>query len=277
MESQGGAPVPAPSAPPPQAVNGRIPYQACPLCSHGDIPVVQQADIGSHPAFKPVIAPTMIWCRCAGCGHVFAQGYLAPETEQAFFDAADSTRKVGFDLERQRALAARTVSRVSRHKAAGRWLDAEAGTAALMFTAEEWGFQVAGLDRDPANVQTLRQLGYRADQLSLEELEGAGLFDVISMMGVLETAPFPRPVLAAAARLLNPGGLLVLSATNAEAMLWRILNVTTGNPFWADITRAHHFGRARLAALLAELGLQVVEYDVSDRIRVGMEIIARKT
>jgi len=274
MDNPGDAPPPARQ--PAQAVDGRILYQACPLCGHGEIAVIQQADISSHPAFKPVISSTMTWCRCGGCGHLFTQGYLAPEAELALFDPADHTRKVGFDLENQRALAARTVSRVARHKAAGRWLDADAGTAALMFTAEEWGFQVAGLDRDPANVQTLRQLGYPADQLSLEQVEGAGLFEIISMMGVLETTPFPRPVLAAAARLLTPGGLLVLSAANAEAMLWRVLNVTTGNPFWADITRAHQFGRGRLAALLAEFGFQVVEYDVSDRIRVGMEIIARR-
>jgi SAM-dependent methyltransferase len=59
--------------------------------------------------------------------------------------------------------------------------------------------------------------------LGLEEISRtpAGSFEVISMIEVIEHLPDPAPVLAAVARLLRPGGLLLLTTGNLDSPIAR--------------------------------------------------------
>src|ERR1700730_13703978 len=59
-------------------------------------------------------------------------------------------------------------------------------------------------------------------------------------------------------------------------MVWRLLHANRVNPYWAEIEHYHNFSRKRLYALLQEHGFEAVEYHVSERYRVCMEVIAIK-
>jgi protein O-GlcNAc transferase len=73
-----------------------------------------------------------------------------------------------------------------------------------------------GLDLRKDNVHELKQLGYEAHRLPVEDLDGRERFTVINMADVLEHMPFPKARLAAAHRLLRQGGILFLSMPNME-------------------------------------------------------------
>ena len=255
----------------------RVRYACCPLCGGEEIPAILAADCTKHALYQPVLPPVINWHECASCGHVFAEGYFDGAAAEVVFSRTHQNQKVGYDMERQRPVSARMVERVARRVSSGRWLDVGFGNGSLLFAAEEWGFTPVGLDLRKENVETLKSLGYEAHCLSVEELDQEERYSVISMADVLEHLPFPKAGLAAARSLLRPGGALFLSMPNMDNMVWRLLHANKVNPYWGEIEHYHNFTRKRLYALLDEHGFQPVEYGVSERYRVCMEVIAVKS
>jgi protein O-GlcNAc transferase len=254
----------------------RIAYSACPLCGSHDIPAVLGADCSKHPIYQPSLPAVMNWHECGACGHVFTDGYFDADAAAIVFAKTHPNQTVGYDMERQRPVSAKIVERVARHALAGSWLDVGFGNGSLLFTAEEWGYLPVGLDLRKENVRALTVLGYEAHCLSIEDLGDDGRYSVISMADVLEHLPFPKAGLGAAHRLLRPGGVLFLSMPNMENMVWKLLHANKINPYWGEIEHYHNFSRTRLYALLQEHGFAPVEYNVSERYRVCMEVIAVK-
>ncbi len=48
-------------------------------------------------------------------------------------------------------------------------------------------------------------------------------------------------------------------------------------PYWMELEHYHNFGRKRLYSLLHDQGFKPVNYSVSQRYRMGMEIIVVKS
>ena len=55
-----------------------------------------------------------------------------------------------------------------------------------------------------------------------------------------------------------------------------MLDRLEANPFWAELEHYHNFGKQRLYALLRENGFEPVDYGISERYYLCMEVIARK-
>jgi predicted O-linked N-acetylglucosamine transferase (SPINDLY family)/SAM-dependent methyltransferase len=255
---------------------GRIAYAACPLCGSADIPYHIEADTTRHALYKPAMPKTMKWRSCDGCGHVFTEGHYTPEMLGIVFSDTQASQRVGYDLEGQRKVSARIVERVARHVKDGDWLDVGFGNASLLFTAEEWGYRPVGIDLRAENVEALRKLGIEAYALEMEKMDAQGRFSVVSMADVLEHMPFPKTGLQAAHRLLRPGGVLFVSMPNMASIVWRALDAAAANPYWGEIEHYHNFSRQRLNALLEECGFSPIDYNISERYRSCMEIIAAR-
>jgi protein O-GlcNAc transferase len=256
--------------------NARTHYESCPLCQGSDIPVVKEADCTQHPIYHPSLPPTMTWCRCGSCGHVFTDGYFTPEAAAVVFSKTVPHQTVGHDVEGQRLVSARMVERVARHVQGGDWLDVGFGNGSLLFTAQEWGFTAVGVDLREANVAAMKKLGFEAHCELIEDLAFDGRFSVISMADVLEHIPYPKPALQAVNRLMKPGGVLFVSMPNMATMIWRALDGMNANPYWGEIEHYHNFTRQRLYAVLEEHGFAPLQYGISERYRACMEVIAEK-
>lgn len=267
------------SATPPQAGEfvERHVYDACPLCASQRIVHERAADCSRHPSWAPPLSPVINWSRCTACGHSFTEGYYTDAALAHVFARTQTNQAPGDNIEANRLLSAAMVEKVLAHAPPGRrWLDVGFGNGSLMFTAQEFGFEVAGLDLRPGPVETMRRFGFEARCEDLRTAIFAAPFDVLSMADVLEHTPFPPQVLAAAHRLLAPQGLLFVSMPNADAFLWKALDASAANPYWGEMEHYHNFGRARLHALLAETGFTPVAYGISQRYRCGMEVVARR-
>jgi len=262
-----------------ESTEARIRYAACPLCDADDAVEAMIGDCSDHPLFKPPLPADQLWIECRACGHVYVEGYFTPAALAIVLSGTQSNQLPGYDIEGQRHLWSPVVEAVSRLRAAlgGRWLDVGFGNGSLLTTAAEFGYEVVGLDLREESVHLMRELGFEAHALDLEEFRANEAFDVVSLADVLEHMPFPKRALQRVQDLLRTDGLLFLSMPNADSFAWQMLTRTGTNPFWGEIEHYHNFGRKRLYALLAEFGFQPVCYRVSTRYRACMEVIARKT
>jgi predicted O-linked N-acetylglucosamine transferase (SPINDLY family)/SAM-dependent methyltransferase len=267
----------APPAPTPALSKApRILYKACPLCDSKEIAHVKEADCSHHPSYQPSLPPTMAWCRCAHCGHVFTEGYFTPEAAAIIFSKTLPHQALGHDVENQRVVSARMIERVARYAPSGDWLDIGFGNGSLLFTAEEWGYKPVGVDLRAENVEALKKIGYEAHCTPVEQLPFSGRFSVISMADVLEHIPYPKPALEAAHRLMKDGGVLFVSMPNMQTMIWRAMDSAEANPYWGEIEHYHNFSRSRLYALLDKHGFTPLQYGISERYRACMEVIAAR-
>ena len=146
----------------------------------------------------------------------------------------------------------------------------------MMFTAAEYGFEVAGIEKCAAGVKAMQAMGFQAMNTALANLRGVPPFQVISMCDVIEHSPDPALMIEDAWRLLLPGGLLLLSCPNRASVIWRALDLSLQNSFWGEIEHVHNFTRARLESLIVDHGFKPLHYAVSQRYRASMDILARK-
>jgi ubiquinone/menaquinone biosynthesis C-methylase UbiE len=145
-------------------------------------------------------------------------------------------------------------------------------------TAADSGYAAIGLETRAAAVTPFQGLGFNTLQHDFVALRFEVAPDVLSMMDVLEQIPFPREALDKAARVLRPGGVLVVSAADMSSSSWKLMEVEKSNPYWADLERHHNFSRERLLLLLRECGFETVELSIGARAKAQVEIYAvRKT
>jgi 2-polyprenyl-3-methyl-5-hydroxy-6-metoxy-1,4-benzoquinol methylase len=145
-------------------------------------------------------------------------------------------------------------------------------------TAQEFGFHAVGVDLRKDNVEKLRRLGVEAHDQDIMTFDAShdGRYRVVSMADVLEHMPYPKRVLQKVHAMMEPGGILLVSLPNKDAILWKVMTANGRNPYLAEIEHYHNFGRQRLYELLEETGFEPVRYGVSERYVVGMEVLARK-
>jgi 2-polyprenyl-6-hydroxyphenyl methylase/3-demethylubiquinone-9 3-methyltransferase len=101
-------------------------------------------------------------------------------------------------------------------------LDIGCGGGLLSEPMRRLGFEVTGVDASERNIGTARahaaqtglDIDYRAATAEQLEAEGAGLFDLILNMEVIEHVADPGEYLRTCARLLAPGGLMIVATLN---------------------------------------------------------------
>lgn len=252
----------------------RILYDACPLCGHGDMPLLTTSSCDWHKLFKPGLPPTINWMQCRSCGHVFVDCYFDAGAMELLLSDTNDAQVPGVQFEHGRGVWAPTVERVAAVVGSGSWLDVGFGDGSLLFMAAEWGYDVTGIDLRPTTVDLMNGLGVTAHCVDIMDLDGDVRFDVVSFFDVLEHVAYPGRVLEHTHGLINPGGCLAVSMPNMDSQAWRALDNEGINPYWGEIEHYHNFSRARLVALLEEHGFRFHSFGVPNRWRLGMEILA---
>jgi hypothetical protein len=262
--------------------NERITYRACPLCQSAEIHPLAVINCTGHAMWREPLEPSMSWVRCENCQHVFTEGYFTDEALNVLFRNTQDQQVVGNDLEWHRNVSAKMVERVVTAIGIPNdrlWLDVGFGNGSLLMTAQEFGFDVFGVDLRKRNVEDIEQFGIPAYHGTLQQAISNITFNVkptvISMADVVEHEPFPLDALRSARELIDSPGMLLVSMPNASAALWHHWNATNQNPYWHEIEHYHNFTREKLYAVLQETGFKPFHYNVSERYRCCMEVLAK--
>lgn len=231
--------------------------------THRDCPVCAAA------APEPLLRKDgfdLVRCRRCGCVYVgadpatidfdalYGESYYRGGSDAVFADYVGQQPARRAQARRKLALLRHLPPRVPRH---GQLLDV--GCAAGFFLAEAQRFYtVQGVELSAWSS------AYARDQLGLPVHTGtlhdarlpAGHFDVVTLWDVIEHVPEPVPLLAEAARVLKPGGRLVLSTGD-----WGSAYARRRGADWHLLTPPWHltfFSRDTLARAAQRAGLRVV-------------------
>ena len=248
------------TTPPPAAPPSALEHIACVICgaSAGDL-VFAGPDL-LHPS-----AERFQLERCTRCGHF----YQNPRPTVAAIDRYYPSDYISFQtaIEDEPNLLRRLERRYGRwmrssriQRAAGRpgrLLDIGCATGIFLDSMRRLGWQVEGVE------PTASAAAYARERFGLKIFEGrledAGYpdasFDAISLWDVLEHVHDPRLVINEVARILRPGGLLIINIPNPDSLEARLLG-----EHWLGWDLPRHlnlFSPPQLRSFLASKGLQV--------------------
>lgn len=154
-------------------------------------------------------------------------------------------------LRRTRARLARRLTTVAP---AGPVLDVGAGDGALVRALRACGREAIGLERGAPAVT----------ELATAELEGGGGWGAVVFWHSLEHLERPADALAHAARLLVPGGLLVVAVPNAASLQARAFGDR-----WVALDLPRHLVHLTAPALVARLGALGLRVERVSHLRGG--------
>ncbi len=194
-----------------------------------------------------------IW-RCGACGLLFQEP--RPSEAQLLAAYGEVEDPIYLAEKENRLLTFRRAARLLGEARGRRLLDVGAYCGFFVEVARERGFEAEGIElsRWAAGQARARGLAVHNETIAERAARGAR-YDVVTMWDVVEHLAEPRRDLELAARLLRPGGRLVLSTIDAGSRVARWLG-----PRWPWLMDMHlfYFDRENLPALLESVGFRVV-------------------
>jgi SAM-dependent methyltransferase len=232
----------------------------CVICDALDLEEVRPAeidgldDVSFSYSFSPQHSKTFRVVRCRACTHQFCAP-LPGRVAERYHDVVDDEY---LKHAASRRLAARGVfETIGRHAAPWRLLDVGCATGDFLEAGRAAGWAVEGLELSDWSCAIARQRGLTVHQKTLARFadERVEPFDVVTLIGVIEHLPAPRAEMANLARLVRPGGLLVVWTGDVDSWLARLL----GRRWWYwQGQHIQYFTHRSLALLAGAAGFATV-------------------
>jgi len=211
--------------------------------------------------------------QCPVCGFIFMYpapdaGQLAAIYSEDYYTAHPEEKRYTYLDERKNPAGHRAVNtaRMARALRAVRktfrddpvnFLDVGCSFGALVQEAGALGCRACGIDISQYAAEHARRQGLDVRQASPEAIPDFGLapagFHIVSMIEVIEHLPDPRAALTEIARVMAPGGLLIIQTANMDGR-----QAKKAGPAYHYFLPGHlsYFSRKTLTRLLRECGYQ---------------------
>ena len=137
-----------------------------------------------------------------------------------------------------------------------RYLDIGCSTGFVVEAAREQGWHAAGIDLNPSAVEFGRRRGLDLRAVALEDAGcDPGTLDAVSLFDVIEHLLAPSAVIAAAARLLKPNGIVFAYVPNYDSAS-RLLMGKEAHFIWPT-HHLNYYTPATVSDLMRHHGLEV--------------------
>lgn len=199
---------------------------------------------------------------CRSCNLRFV--YPIPDalpvyTEQYFAGAGAGFGYVDYDSDKEpmRPVFEKYLDMVSQYTKGTKIFDVGAATGFFLNIARERGYEVAGVEISSFAAECARSKGLAVITGTLADIsqEQYGVYDIVTMLDVIEHVENPRAELQRAHLLLRKGGILVINTPDAGSLYARILGRR-----WHLIVPPEHlyyFNRHNISDLLVQEHFQL--------------------
>lgn len=241
----------------------------CPTCGPGaDVAIVGLRG-GEHHRYGLGVTTRIM--RCRSCGLLYPNPFPFPRSPQELYGDPEKYF-VGHDteakIEGNRAIA-RGIKRLTRSERPS-ILDVGSGRGEFLVAAREEGLACVGLEFSQAMIEFARgQSDVTLVDQSIERHAATGArYDAVVLNAVIEHVYDPDSMVASAARLVRPGGLLYVDTPNEPHLMSTVgnaLNRLRGRPGVYNLSPTwppyHVFGfnRQAITRLLDKHGFVVLD------------------
>jgi 2-polyprenyl-3-methyl-5-hydroxy-6-metoxy-1,4-benzoquinol methylase len=234
---------------------------ACPYCGGEATFLLSSTDRNRHTTTE-----AFDYYTCSQCGLVYM--YSPPEDMAPYYRGGyESIPANLFELRKIAAMEKYRLEPILRYKKGGRFLEIGPWRGVLCCNMKDAGFAVTAIEMDTGCVNFLRnELGVEAIQSTdpAETMKGMKTgFDVITAWHSMEHLPNPWLVIEQAAKLLAPGGILLLAMPNPDSYEFSVLK---GRWMHLDTPRHLYFFTIKLLErICAKDELTLLEVTTSDK------------
>jgi SAM-dependent methyltransferase len=230
----------------------------CPICNAFETVEYRPAEIerldqvSFSYSFSPEHSKTFRVMRCKRCSHLFCSP-LPERVTESYQEVVDEEYLRHADS--RRLAAAAVVQTIAKHTVGRRLLDVGCATGDFLEAGRAAGFDVAGIELSSWSCAIARERGFTVHKQALSAFaeDSNERFDVISLIGVIEHFPDPRAEMTNIAKLLSPGGLVVVWTGDSSSWLARAL----GRHWWYwQGQHIQYFTERSLTSLVRLAGLE---------------------
>ena len=236
----------------------------CDLCGAQESTVLYTLTDALHPL--PGKFPLR---RCAKCSLVYLSPRPTPQSIRQYYPPDYAPYRPPIEderfvlmryMRRRKMIKRRTLIEKYDGSTNGRVLDVGCATGVFLHEMQLAGWAAVGVEPIPSAAELAqRQFGLEVFPGMLSDAPFAPQsFDALTFWDVLEHTFSPRAELAHAARLLKPGGLVVVNVPN-----WDSFERRPFGPYWSGFDSPRHlyvFTRRTLTQLLAQAGFHVLDW-----------------
>jgi 2-polyprenyl-3-methyl-5-hydroxy-6-metoxy-1,4-benzoquinol methylase len=221
----------------------------CPVCASTASRVV-----GSRDKLRLV--------RCEQCTLVYSHPQPVEEVRKKYLEQLDLAAHFEPWAARKRVLYERHLRDIPAPTPGhDRIVDVGCADGQFLALAAEHGWKTFGIEMNPPAAAKTRQRRATVYQGMLEQIPDLpwGTFDVVTSWDSLEHTPTPREFASCLARLIAPGGRLVMTTLHHRSLAWLALRMN-----WSMVAEGHftYWNRKSLARLFEEQGLEMRGYRV---------------
>jgi 2-polyprenyl-3-methyl-5-hydroxy-6-metoxy-1,4-benzoquinol methylase len=254
-----------------------LPFK-CPLC----LSTRQKTLYDLQGLSRPNVIPGLI-VQCLDCALVFKVTNASHRIADAYGESYAEGEGIAAYMtsEATRAFFREVIRGLNVKR--GRLLDIGTGLGAFVEEAQALGYQAQGIDLCAPLVTKAQARGLDVRLKAAEELEDSserGVFDVVTMMDIIEHVPDPVGLLSAARRLMKEKSELIVYTPNHRAavvLLAKVLNSLGADFAIKEIFGGNHltfFDDRTLPVALDKAGfsLREVKHSPYDPSRPGQPI-----
>lgn len=220
----------------------------CPCC----------ADSGAH--FKTLGQKGCVrLLRCDVCGFVFAdpEAWRNPYEQMDYYDPAKQP-EVAYPIT-PNATDLDRLATLTRHVSGGRLVEFGGGLGATAIGAQRLGFKVTVIEDSAKAIAGGRQFHPELEWIHAAEIPAdtaPASFDAASAFHVLEHIPNPKRLVESFAKILRPGGFLLIEVPNWGSYVRRLQGIR-----WHYVVDHHvnYFTRTTLARLIEPCGFTLAD------------------